>query len=155
VRKIIETAGLTFQSPAPFADNVTLGEALLEPTRIYVKPLLAAIRETGAIKALAHITGGGFVDNIPRVLSDDLTAIVDLNAITPPSVFGWLSKEGGVAEHEMLRTFNCGIGMVAVVPAGAAPQVAAVLASHGEDADIIGRITARAHDPVTFEGTLF
>src|SRR3954451_12585534 len=110
VRRIVELSGLSWQAPAPFAPDRSLGDALLEPTRIYVKPLLAAIRATGAIKALAHITGGGFPDNIPRVLPKGLGAILDLGAIPVPPVFGWLAKTGGVTETEMLRTFNCGIG---------------------------------------------
>ena len=101
-------------SPAPFAAGKTLGEALLEPTRIYVRPVLAALKANAGIKALAHITGGGFPDNIPRVLPDGVGARLDLAAIPVPPVFGWLARTGGVAEAEMLRTFNCGIGMVAV-----------------------------------------
>ena len=93
-------------------------EALLAPTRIYVRPLLAAIRGTGAIKALAHITGGGFTENIPRVLPKGLAAEIDLSQIAVPPVFGWLARTGGVEAREMLRTFNCGVGMVVVVAAG-------------------------------------
>ena len=92
---------------------MSLGEALLAPTRIYVRSCLAAIRATGAVKALAHITGGGLVENVPRVLPKHLAAEVDLGAVPVPPVFRWLAASGPVAEAEMLRTFNCGIGMVA------------------------------------------
>ena len=100
--------------PAPFAAGTTLGEALLEPTRIYVKPVLAALKATAGIKALAHITGGGFPDNIPRVLPGRLGGPARPRRDPVPPVFGWLARTGGVAEAEMLRTFNCGIGMVVV-----------------------------------------
>jgi hypothetical protein len=100
--------------PRRSTPRVSLGEALLDPTRIYVKSLLSAIRETGAIKALAHITGGGFPENLPRVLPEGLAAEIDLGAMTVPPVFSWLARTGGVAPEEMLRTFNCGVGMIAV-----------------------------------------
>ncbi len=106
--------------------------------------VLKAIRETGAIKALAHITGGGFPENIPRVLPKHLAAEIDLGAIKPPAVFSWLAKTGGVAANEMLRTFNCGVGMIAVVPASEAEKVAAVLAGEGETVFTLGRMVARA-----------
>src|SRR5690606_9259296 len=102
----VERSGLAFDGPAPFAPGRTLAEALLEPTRIYVKPLLSAIRATGAIKALAHITGGGYPDNIPRVLPRTLAAELDLGAIVVPPVFSWLKQAGEVADAEMMRTFN-------------------------------------------------
>ncbi len=144
VRKIVERSGLGWSDPAPFAEGRTLGEALLTPTRIYVKPLLSAIRATGALKALAHITGGGFPENIPRVLPKHLAAEIDLAAIRPPAVFTWLAKTGGVAEHEMLRTFNCGIGMIVVTAAEHADTVIAALAAEGETAVRLGRMVARA-----------
>lgn len=144
VRKIVELSGLAYDSPAPFAPEKKLGEALLTPTRIYVKPLLKAIRETGAIKALAHITGGGFPENIPRVLPKHLAAEIDLAAVKAPPVFSWLAKTGGVAPNEMLRTFNCGVGMIAVVSPEKADQVAEVLASEGETVFRLGRMVARA-----------
>ena len=105
VRRIVEMSGLDYAAPAPFDASTSLGAALLEPTRIYVKSLLAAIRETGAIRALAHITGGGFPENLPRVLPEGLAAEIDLGAIQPPAVFSWLAQTGGVAAEEMLRTF--------------------------------------------------
>ncbi|MCD2171815.1 phosphoribosylformylglycinamidine cyclo-ligase [Rhizobium sp. C4] len=144
VRKIVELSGLSYDAPAPFAPEKKLGEALLTPTRIYVKPLLKAIRETGAIKALAHITGGGFPENIPRVLPKHLAAEIDLAAVKAPAVFSWLAKTGGVAPNEMLRTFNCGVGMIAVVSPDKADQVAAVLEAEGETVFKLGRMVARA-----------
>ena len=143
VRKIVELSGLAWDAPAPFAEGVSLGAALLTPTRIYVKPLLKTIRETGAIKALAHITGGGFPENIPRVLPKHLAAEIDLAAIKPPAVFAWLSKTGGVARNEMLRTFNCGVGMIVVVAAADAARVADALAAEGETVFTLGRMVAR------------
>ena len=124
VRKIVETVGLSWEAPAPFAPEWKLGEALLTPTRLYVKGALAAIA-TGGVKGLAHITGGGITDNLPRCLPDGLDAEVDLSSITPLPVFKWLAKAGGVAEAEMLRAFNCGLGMVAVTNEAHADAVAA------------------------------
>src|SRR5690606_30751099 len=132
VRKIVQVSGSDWYMDAPFAPGRTLADALLTPTRIYVKPLLSAIRAGISIKALAHITGGGFIDNIPRVLPDTLAAHVDLDAITPPPVFGWLSRSGGIAPMEMLRTFNCGVGMLAAVAADDAERLVAHLTEAGE-----------------------
>ena len=154
VRRIVERTGLAYDAPAPFASGQSLGEALLAPTRIYVRPLLAALRRAGGIKALAHITGGGFPDNLPRVLPEGVGIVIDLSAIPPQPVFGWLAREGGVAEPEMLRTFNCGIGMVVVADAEAAEAVAAALAEAGEAPVALGRITERGPEPVTFTGRL-
>ncbi|MEX0408457.1 phosphoribosylformylglycinamidine cyclo-ligase [Aquibium sp. LZ166] len=154
VRKIVEKSGLGWDDPAPFATDMSLARALLEPTRIYVKPLLHAVRGTHGIKALAHITGGGFPDNIPRVLTDDWSAEIDLEAIDAPPVFGWLQKTGGIADLEMLRTFNCGIGMIAVVSAGQAAQVAAVLNQAGETVSPIGRICPRRDAGVIYRGAI-
>jgi phosphoribosylformylglycinamidine cyclo-ligase len=153
VRRIVEMSGLAWSDKAPFADT-SLAEALLEPTRIYVKPLLAALRQGLSIKALAHITGGGFIDNIPRVLPDALAADIDLAAVSVPPVFGWLSKVGGMSEREMLRTFNCGVGMlVAVAPADAEALVESLTAA-GETAAIVGTLTERGEQAVTFRGKL-
>ncbi|OYU50005.1 MAG: phosphoribosylformylglycinamidine cyclo-ligase [Rhizobiales bacterium PAR1] len=150
VRRIVEHVGLGWDDEAPFAKGMTLGEALLTPTRIYVKSLLAALHapEGAAIKALAHITGGGFIDNIPRVLPEGFGVDLDLDAITPPPVFGWLAKAGGVAEAEMLRTFNCGIGMVIVVEPAQAAAVAALLQAQGETVSEIGSIIAAEGEPL-------
>lgn len=153
-RRIVEVSGLSWSDLAPFEPEKTLAEALLEPTRIYVKPLLEAIGETGAIKAMAHITGGGFPDNIPRVLGKEFAAEIDLAQIEMPAVFPWLAKTGGVAAEEMLRVFNCGIGMAVVVAGGQTAQVAAVLQQAGETVTPIGRIAARRDAGVIFSGQI-
>ncbi|MET3660060.1 phosphoribosylformylglycinamidine cyclo-ligase [Aquamicrobium ahrensii] len=154
VRRIVATSGLGWNDPAPFDKGQSLAEALLEPTRIYVKPLLKAIRETHGIKALAHITGGGFPENIPRVLSKDFSAELDLDSIQAPPVFSWLAKAGGVEAGEMMRTFNCGVGMVIVVASGQAAQIAAVLQGTGETVTPIGRIVPRRDTGVIYRGTI-
>ncbi len=154
VRKIVELSGLGWDAPAPFAAGRSLAEALLEPTRIYVKPLLAALRAGLNIKALAHITGGGFIDNIPRVLPDHLAADIDLGAVNVPPVFGWLSKTGGMEEREMLRTFNCGVGMLVAVAPEDAENLVESLNAAGEIASIVGQLTERSAEPVTFRGAL-
>ncbi|MFA7305796.1 MAG: phosphoribosylformylglycinamidine cyclo-ligase [Hyphomicrobium sp.] len=146
VRKLAERAGIDWSAAAPFAHGRTYAEALLTPTRIYVKPLLDAIRATGgsgpngAIKALSHITGGGLSENLPRVMPKDAAARVDLSAFKAPAVFGWLAKEGQLDDAEMLRTFNCGIGMVVVVGKSRTDEVIAALKSAGEDPVVIGDI---------------
>jgi phosphoribosylformylglycinamidine cyclo-ligase len=142
VRKIVEASGLGFDAPAPFAPVMTLGGALLTPTRLYVKSCLRAIRETGAIKGLAHITGGGFTDNIPRVLPKHLGVRIDLTTLTVLLVFKWLAQQGGIAELEMLRTFNCGIGMIAIVRRDAVQQVMDVLVEAGESVALLGEVIA-------------
>jgi phosphoribosylformylglycinamidine cyclo-ligase len=147
-------SGLAWDAPAPFAAGKTLAEALLEPTRIYVKPLLAALHAGLGIKALAHITGGGFIDNIPRVLPDALAADIDLGAISLPPVFGWLSSVGGMDEREMLRTFNCGVGMLVAVAPADAEKLVSSLTESGEIAAIVGQLTERTGEPVTFRGKL-
>ncbi|CDZ47882.1 phosphoribosylformylglycinamidine cyclo-ligase [Neorhizobium galegae] len=156
VRKIVTLSGLAWDAPAPFREGMTLGEALLTPTRIYVKPLLKAIRETGALKALAHITGGGFPENIPRVLPKNLAAEIDLDSIPVPPVFSWLAKTGGVEAKEMLRTFNCGIGMIVVVAPENAQAVADILTGEGEIVVPLGRMVERAEGGtgVIYQGTL-
>ncbi|MGE4253465.1 MAG: phosphoribosylformylglycinamidine cyclo-ligase [Parvibaculaceae bacterium] len=143
IRRIVETSGLAYGDKAPFAPGKTLAEALLVPTRIYVKPLLAALKASRGIKALAHITGGGFLENIPRVLPKSMTAEIDLGEVPCPAVFGWLAKTGGIAEREMLRTFNCGIGMICVVESGEADLVARSLRESGETVVTLGRIGTR------------
>src|SRR5215469_3559627 len=132
VRKVVERTGLSWTAPAPFMSERSLGEAILTPTRIYVKSCLAVIRETNAVKGLAHITGGGFPDNIPRVLPKGLGARIDLAAIAVPSVFQWLADAGNIAQNEMLRTFNCGVGMIVVVSSKEAEKVAQALTRAGE-----------------------
>jgi phosphoribosylformylglycinamidine cyclo-ligase len=146
VRKVAESAGLTYDDPAPFAPDRSLGEVLLTPTRVYVKPCLAAIR-TGGVKAMAHITGGGLLENLPRVLPEGVTAEVSLDAWTLPPVFAWLAEAGGLPRDEMLRTFNCGTGMVLVVDASRAADVRDALAAAGEEVFDIGEIAAGDGEP--------
>jgi phosphoribosylformylglycinamidine cyclo-ligase len=141
VRKVAERSGLRWEAPAPFAPGKTLGEAVLAPTRLYVKSCLAAIRQTNAVKALCHITGGGFPDNIPRILPDGLGARIDLAKIPVLPVFKWLAREGNIAQSEMLRTFNCGVGMIAVVAGADVDKVTAAFANAGERVVTIGEIT--------------
>jgi phosphoribosylformylglycinamidine cyclo-ligase len=141
-RKVVERSGLSYADPAPFDPSRSLGEALLNPTRIYVASCLAAIRE-GVVHALAHITGGGLVENLPRVLPKSACAELDKGSWTRPPVFGWMQHEGNVPEDDMVRTFNCGIGMAVVVPAGKADEAAAIFEANGETVFRIGRIRAR------------
>ncbi|GLS80338.1 phosphoribosylformylglycinamidine cyclo-ligase [Paracoccus marinus] len=138
VRKVAETAGLSWTDPSPFGQG-TLGEALLAPTRLYVRPVLAAIRH-GGVHAAAHITGGGLTENLPRVLPEGLGAEIDLEAWTLPPVFAWLSQAGGIAEREMLKTFNSGIGMVLAVAVDKAGAIEALLASEGEAVVRLGHV---------------
>jgi phosphoribosylformylglycinamidine cyclo-ligase len=156
IRRVVAQEQLPWDAPCPFDKGTALGEALLEPTRIYVKPVLAALASSDrAIKAIAHITGGGFVDNIPRVLPKTAAAQIDLASVPVSPVFRWLARAGGIAEAEMLRTFNCGIGMILVVEAGFAGAVAGLLGEAGETVVPLGRIVERgAGDPVRFDGTL-
>ena len=145
VRRLVDEAKLKWSAPAPWQPNTTVAEALLTPTRIYVKPLLNALRETGGIegpiKAISHITGGGLTENVPRVLSPSVGARIDLSSWNAPSVFGWLAQTGRLDEAELLRTFNCGIGLVIVADPAGAPDVLEVLAQAGETASIIGEIS--------------
>ncbi len=134
--------------------NRTLAEALLTPTRLYVKPLLAALKASEAICALAHVTGGGFPDNLPRVLPPTLAVRLDLSALTPPPVFGWLAREGPVTQAEMLRTFNCGIGMVVFARRDGADEAARALRDAGLAPVEIGRLVARVDEPVVMDGRL-
>ena len=150
VRRVADHAGLTWDSPNPFGAG-TLGEALLTPTRLYVSPALAAIR-AGGVHGLAHITGGGLTENLPRVLPQGLGAQVDLGAWSLPGVFAWLRDAGGIAEAEMLRTFNSGIGMVLVVAEDRAAALAAQLAQAGETVVRLGTVTEG--DGVHYSGTL-
>ena len=156
VRQIVEMSGAAYDAPAPFDPSRSLAEALLEPTRIYVRSLLSVLKEkeNEGIRALAHITGGGFPENIPRVLPDHLGAEIDLHAISVPPVFSWLAHEGGVAAPEMLRTFNCGIGMIVVVSPDEAASVAALLQAAGETVVPLGRIVRRDGEAVVYNGHL-
>ena len=151
VRKIVARSGVDLASAF---DGRTLGDALIAPTRIYVKPLLAAIAAHD-IRGLAHITGGGITDNLPRVLPAGVHAAINLDAWQLPPVFAWLREHGAVTDAEMLRTFNCGLGMLVVVPEGAAAEVIKTLADAGEQASVVGHIEAGSAEPmVAYSGTL-
>jgi phosphoribosylformylglycinamidine cyclo-ligase len=139
VRRILERAAPDLR--ADFHGR-PLGEVLLEPTRIYVKPVLALLKQV-RVKALAHITGGGLVENLPRVLPENLAAMIARSSWTPPPLFGWLQREGGVTDAEMLRVFNCGIGMALVVGAEEAGAAERALAASGETVFRIGGIELR------------
>jgi phosphoribosylformylglycinamidine cyclo-ligase len=154
VRRLIADAGFGLDQPAPFEPARSLGQALLTPTRIYVGALKRVIAATGAIKALAHVTGGGLAENLPRVLPDDVAARVDLSRLPVPPVMGWLADIVTITEREMLRTFNCGAGMVAVVGAADAGGIAATLTEMGETVVDIGAIEARDGPAVVFDGAL-
>jgi len=142
---IVDRARLAYEIDAPFAPGQKLGEALLAPTRIYVKSCLKAIK-AGGVHALSHITGGGILENIPRILPDTLAAEVDATAWDTPAVFKWLQKEGNIASTEMARTFNCGIGMAVLVEASRAAELKAIFESEGETVFEIGRIVSRPAD---------
>ena len=155
VRKVLADGGFSLGKPAPFDSSGPLGEILLTPTRIYVKAALAAHR-TGRVKAFAHITGGGLPGNLPRVLPDGACAIIDLGAIPYHPVFHWLAEAGHIGQTEMLRTFNCGAGFVAVAAPDDAAAVAAAFRDHGEDVFPIGMIGKREESSpaVRFTGKL-
>jgi len=139
IRKIVEMSGLAWDAPAPFETSSTLGEALLAPTRLYVKSLIPLIR-AGLIKGLAHITGGGLVENPPRMTPDHLVPDVDFSSWARPPVFDWLAKTGGVEDREMARAFNCGIGMILAVAPDNADAVIAALTESGETAFVCGAL---------------
>ena len=156
VRRVVEAQGSApgaWSAPAPFEPGVSLGAALLRPTRIYVRSCLSLAR-AGLAKAMAHITGGGLVENVPRVVQDDAAVAIDARAWRLPPVFRWLAEAGPIAQAEMLRTFNCGVGMVAIVAPGAADAVAETLETEGETVFRLGRVEAREDAPVVFEGAL-
>jgi len=142
VRRIVERSGLALDAPAPFASDTPLARALLTPTRIYVRAMLEAIRTTGAVKGLAHITGGGLTGNVPRMLPDGLRAALDATTWTPPAVFGWLRAVGNVPTDDMLQTFNSGLGMVVAVAASDVERVTACLTAAGETVRTVGVVEA-------------
>jgi phosphoribosylformylglycinamidine cyclo-ligase len=147
IRKILERSGQSLDSAF---DGATLGEKLLAPTRIYVKSLLQ-LNEKISIHALSHITGGGLLENIPRVLPEGVKAVIDAASWQRPAVFDWLQEQGNVEDMEMYRTFNNGIGMVVVVAAEQVDQALAVLKEAGEDACLIGQIETKAADDAIVE----
>ncbi|MCA3506229.1 MAG: phosphoribosylformylglycinamidine cyclo-ligase [Rhodobacter sp.] len=150
VRKVVEISGLGWDAPAPFAEGA-LGRALLVPTRLYVKPALAAVR-AGGVHGLAHITGGGLTENLPRVLPEGLGAEIDLSAWALPPVFRWLAGTAGMAGAELLKTFNCGIGMIAVVAQDRADALTALLSGLGETVVPLGHV--RPGQGVSYRGAL-
>jgi phosphoribosylformylglycinamidine cyclo-ligase len=154
VRRIVAQSGLAWDSPAPFEPTRSLGEALLTPTRLYARPLLEALSKSRGVLALAHITGGGFPDNLPRALDAKLAVSLDLEAFSPPEVFSWLAHAGGLEEQEMLRTFNCGFGMVAYVSADREAEAWQALTDAGLSPVLVGRLIARTDRPVTTQGRL-
>ncbi|WP_371397815.1 phosphoribosylformylglycinamidine cyclo-ligase [Fretibacter rubidus] len=141
IRKVVQRSGLSWDDPAPFANGHTLGEALLTPTKLYVKSVLPLLRE-GQVKGLAHITGGGLTENTPRMLPDHLVPDIDFDSFDRPAVFKWLQDVGGIAEAEMRRAFNCGVGMVLCVPRGDEDAVINALQTSGETAWVIGSLKA-------------
>ncbi len=155
IRKLVQDQGFDFNAPSPFEHSSgTLGEALLTPTRIYVRPLLRAIREADGIKALAHITGGGFTENLPRVLPANIGALVDLSSLSSPDhlqplareIFSWLQIQGKISRDEMLRTFNCGVGMVLIVDPDHCDRICDNLADAGEKPFVLGHLEQGDHE---------
>ena len=140
VRRIVERSGLAWDAPSPFGEG-TLAQSLMAPTRIYIKSVLPLIK-AGRIKGGAHITGGGLIENPPRAIAEGLVAKIDWNAWELPPVFDWLQKTGGVSDHEMRRTFNCGVGFMLICSARDAEPVLAALLNTGEDAFICGELAA-------------
>lgn len=154
VRKLMKKNDNKWSDPAPFAEGQNLGEVFLTPTRIYVRSILAALKAGVKIKALAHITGGGFTENIPRVLPDNLGAEIDLAHLPFLPVFKWMMTSGNIAQAEMLRTFNCGIGMVLIAAPDEAKAIAELLETEGETVHLLSRIIARKDNAVTYKGQL-
>ncbi|WP_312083178.1 phosphoribosylformylglycinamidine cyclo-ligase [Brevundimonas sp.] len=141
VRKVVEKSGLAWGDDAPFAKDRSLAQALMEPTRIYVKPVLP-IMKAGLVKGAAHITGGGLIENPPRCIAEGLQAKFDWDAWPMPAVFQWLAETGGISDHEMRRTFNCGVGFILVVSPENAEPVLAALLNAGEVAFVCGQLEA-------------
>jgi phosphoribosylformylglycinamidine cyclo-ligase len=155
VRSVAAKAEVSWDDPAPFDASRSLGEALLTPTRLYVRSCLAAIRETKAVKALAHITGGGFTENIPRVLPQGFAVALDLDRVPVLPVFKWLASAGNIGEAEMLRTFNCGIGMVVVLDPEKSAAALECFAANGEKCVRLGEVvTAKGGARVEYRGKL-
>jgi phosphoribosylformylglycinamidine cyclo-ligase len=154
VRRIVARSGLGWDAPAPFDPQRSLAAALLTPTRLYVRPLLQALRRAEGIHAFAHITGGGYPDNLPRVLDDGLAVSLDLNAFTPQPVFSWLASVGGLGAAEMLRTFNCGFGMAAFVSADHEREAREALAGAGLSPVLIGELVPAEAERLVPRGEL-
>ena len=139
IRKVVDRSGLAWGDDAPFAKDRSLAQALMEPTRIYIKPVLPLMK-AGLIKGAAHITGGGLIENPPRCIAEGLTAAFDWDAWPVPPVFQWLAETGGISDHEMRRTFNCGVGFILIVAPENAEDVLAGLLEAGEDAFVCGEL---------------
>jgi phosphoribosylaminoimidazole synthetase len=139
IRRIVERSGLAWDAPAPFADGQSLAQALLAPTRIYIKSVLPHLK-AGRVSGVAHITGGGLIENPPRAIAEGLVPRFDWDAWSPPPVFDWLQQVGGVADHEMRRTFNCGVGLVLIVKPDDIAIVLETFAREGEDAFLVGEL---------------
>ena len=139
VRKVVEKSGLAWGDDAPFAKDRSLAQALMEPTRIYVKPVLPLMK-AGLVKGAAHITGGGLIENPPRCIAEGLKASFDWDAWPMPAVFQWLAETGGISDHEMRRTFNCGVGFILIVAPENAEPVLAALLNAGEVAFVCGQL---------------
>jgi phosphoribosylformylglycinamidine cyclo-ligase len=154
VRRIVARTGLGWDAPAPFDSQQSLAVALLTPTRLYVRPLLQALLRARGILALAHITGGGYPDNLPRVLDDRLAVSLDLNAFAPQPVFSWLSSAGALDEAEMLRTFNCGFGMAVFVSVDSAEEAREALSGAGLSPVLIGELVPAEGQRLTTRGSL-
>jgi phosphoribosylformylglycinamidine cyclo-ligase len=155
VRRVAAAAGLTWDRPAPFEPARSLGEALLTPTRLYVRSCLAAIRATKAVKALAHITGGGFIENIPRVLPPGFGVSLELDRVPVLPVFKWLAATGKISADEMLHTFNCGVGMVVVLDRDGADAASERFSTSGETVVRLGEVVASTRGPaIGFRGHL-
>ncbi|MDG1457882.1 MAG: phosphoribosylformylglycinamidine cyclo-ligase [Pseudoprimorskyibacter sp.] len=152
VRRVMDMANVAWDDDCPWqSETASVADALLTPTRLYVKPALMAIR-SGGVRALAHITGGGLTENVPRVLPEGLGAAINLDAWRLPAVFDWMADQGKIADDEMLKTFNCGIGMVLVVDPDLAEGLSQLLTDAGERVTALGRITAG--EGVHYTGTL-
>lgn len=146
VRKIVEISGVDLKSAEKFDGEKTLAQAILEPTKIYVKPVLAAINADVKIKGIAHITGGGLSENIPRILPENVIAELQYKNWVRPKIFDWLQQNGNIADAEMARTFNCGIGLILVIAAEEVAKLTQILQDHGEKVFQIGEIKARQND---------
>jgi phosphoribosylformylglycinamidine cyclo-ligase len=153
IRKVLQVSGADLEAPLA---GIGLGQRLMAPTRIYVKPILHLMKQERVdIHAMAHITGGGLPENLPRILPHGAAAIVDLHSWRMPVIFDWLQRTGGVTRDDMLRTFNCGVGLVLCVGAADADRTLALLARRGEDAWVMGRIEESSAPPeVGFTGSL-
>ena len=151
VRKIIEHAGLSLEDPAPFAKHQSLGMALLAPTRIYTDAVMAAMA-SGGVTGVAHITGGGLIENPPRVYDSNLAARLDMKARPLPPLFQWLKQAGQVSDYELARTFNCGVGMLIYVAADKADAALQAIQMTGEDAYLMGEMIERTNEAVILDG---